>query len=430
VEAGPRGGAAAPGLAGGLRGAAAELPLLVVAALLLATGADILPPDSIVSAGPVELTLARLLVLLGLAALVYAHGPRRELFATGLAIPVGLLLVASLVATARWGTEPRFRFLLEAVALFYLTVAAVRARPEVRPTLALVALVALALSALPGVAQVAQDEATGFYRDGCRPVTEPPPLVPGGTVTRATGTFDNPNVLAGHVLLLAPLSAAGIAALAAGWQLRRALAVVLGLALVGLVLTYSRSGILVALLGLVAALAVSGVAHRRQLIGAAAALLVATFFLFGSCGSEGVAGYGRTEQWKETISVIGDNPVTGVGLGRAGDVLRERDDRHTARHAHNLFLNWWAEAGPLALLAWIWLLAVLAWRSLRAALAGDEIARGTMVAVGGFAAYSMLDHPANVDRIALALWVTMALAAALPRAPLRRAAGAPEAARA
>jgi hypothetical protein len=36
-----------------------------------------------------------------------------------------------------------------------------------------------------------------------------------------------------------------------------------------------------------------------------------------------------------------------------------------------IFLNWWAEAGPLALLAWI----------------------------GGFAAYSMLDHPANVDRV-------------------------------
>lgn len=415
---------------GRLRAAAAELPLLVVAALLLATGADIMPPDAIVSIGPVELTLSRLLVLAGLGALAYAHGARRDLFATGLAIPLGLLLVAGLVATVRWGTEPRFRFLVEAVALFYLTVAAVRARPESRQTLAIVALVALALAALPGVAQVAQDQATGFYRDGCRPVTQAPPDVPGGTATRAIGSFANPNVLAGHALLLAPLAAAGIGALAGGWQLRRALAVVLGLSLVGLLLTYSRSGILVGLLGAIAALAVSGVAYRRHLIGAAAALLVAAFFLFGSCGSEGAAGYGRTEQWKETFAVIGDNPATGVGLGRVGDVLRERDDRHSARHAHNLLLNWWAEAGPLALLAWIWLFAVLAWRSLRAATAGDGVARGTMAALGGFAAYSMLDHPANVDRVAVALWVTMALAAVLPRAPLRRPAGAPEAARA
>jgi putative inorganic carbon (hco3(-)) transporter len=416
------------GAAARLRAAASELPLLIVAALLLATGADILPPDALISIGEVELTLARLLILLGLAALVYAHGPRRDLFATGLAIPLALLLLAGLVATIKWGGEPRFRFLVEAVALFYLAVAAIRTRPESRRTLAIVALVAVALSALGGVAQVAQDEATGFYRDGCRPVTAAPPLEPpAGSITRAVGSFDNPNVLAGHVLLLAPLAAAGIAGLAGGWQLRRVLSVVLGLAALGLVLTFSRSGVLLGVGGLIAALATSGIAYRRHLIAASVVLAAAAFVIFGSCGSEGAAGYGRTQQWKETISVIGDNPVYGVGLGRVGDVLRERDARHSARHAHNLFLNWWAEAGPLALLAWIWLFAVLVWRSFRGALAGDTVARGAMVALGGFAAYSMLDHPANVDRVAMALWVVMALAATLPRAPLRRR---PEAARA
>ncbi|MDQ3935288.1 MAG: O-antigen ligase family protein, partial [Actinomycetota bacterium] len=219
-------------------------------------------------------------------------------------------------------------------------------------------------------------------------------------------------------------AAAGIAGLAGGWQLRRALAVVLGLCALALVLTYSRSGVLVGVLGLMAAAATSGIAYRRHLVAGALLLAVGTFFLFGSCGSEGVAGYGRTEQWKESIAVIGDNPVYGVGLGRVGDVLRERDARHTARHAHNLFLNWWAEAGPVALLAWLWLFAALAWRSLRAALAGDMVARGAMVALTGFAAYSMLDHPANVDRIAVALWVVMGLAATLPRAPLGRRADA------
>jgi O-antigen ligase len=413
-----------------MRAAAAELPLLVVAALLLATGADILPPDALVSAGPVELTHARLLILAGLAALVYAEGARRDLFATGLAIPLGLLLVAGLVTTLEWGGEPRFRFLVEAVALFYLTVAALRARPEARTALAAVALVAVALSALAGVAQVAQEEATGFYRDGCRPVTASPPVVPAGTITRAVGSFENPNVLAGHVLLLAPLAAAGIAGLAGGWQLRRALSVVLGLAALGLVLTFSRTGVLIGIAGLVAALASSGIAYRRYLIAGGAALAVAAFVLFGSCGSEGAAGYGRTQQWKDTMSVIGDNPVYGVGLGRVGDVLRERDARHSARHAHNLFLNWWAEAGPLALLAWIWLFAVLAWRALRGALRGDAVARGAMVALAGFAAYSMFDHPANVDRVAIALWVVMGLAATLPREPLRRGARPAEAARA
>ncbi|MDQ3936090.1 MAG: hypothetical protein M3340_15820, partial [Actinomycetota bacterium] len=176
-----------------MRRAAEELPLLVVTALLVSTGADFMPRDALVSVGPVELTLARLLILAGLAALLYAHGPRRELFATGLAIPLGLLLLAGLVTTIKWGTEPRLRFLVEAVALFYLTAAALKARPEARQSIAIVALVAVALSGLTGVAQVAQDEATGFYRDGCRPLTQAPPDVPDGTVTRAIGSFANPN---------------------------------------------------------------------------------------------------------------------------------------------------------------------------------------------------------------------------------------------
>jgi O-antigen ligase len=222
------------------------------------------------------------------------------------------------------------------------------------------------------------------------------------------------------VLLLAPLGAAGIALLSGGWAVRRVFALALSLASLGLLLTYSRTGVVLGVLAVGAGLWLSGVRNRQYIVGVVAALAVVAFVTLGSCGSEGAAGFGRTQEWKETISVVGDNPVYGVGLGRLGDVLHARDARSTSRHAHNLFLNWWAEAGPLALLAWLWLLAVLLWRSLRAGLAGDVAAQGALVALGAFFAYSMLDHPANVDRIATALFVTMGIAAALPRAPLRR----------
>jgi O-antigen ligase len=156
---------------------------------------------------------------------------------------------------------------------------------------------------------------------------------------------------------------------------------------------------------------VSGLPMRRYLVGVGVLLAVGLSFLFGSCGSEGVAGYGRTKEWKETIHVIRDNPVYGVGLGRIGDVLRQRKPGLRVSHAHSLFLNWWAEAGPAALLAWLWIFGALIWRSLRAARAGDTVAKGVLVAVLGFALFSLADHPSNVDRVAIALWITLGLAA-------------------
>ena len=223
--------------------------------------------------------------------------------------------------------------------------------------------------------------------------------------------------------------AAGLALMVAllgggGWALRRVLVLALSLASLGLLLTYSRSGVVLGVLAVAGGLWLSGVRNRHYMVGAVAALAIVAFVLLGTCGAQGAASFGRTDEWRETISVIGDNPAYGVGLGRIGDVLHERDARSTSQHAHNLLLNWWAEAGPLALLAWIWLFAVLAWRALRAGLSGDVAARGLFVALAAFFAYSMLDHPANVDRIAVALFVAMGVAAALPRAPLRRSGGA------
>lgn len=362
--------------------------------------------------GEVELTLSRLLIMAGFAALVATEDVRRELFRTRLAIPIALLLVAGLVTTIKWGTEPRFRFLVESVALFYLTFAVARARPDARRALVAVALVALSISALGGVAQISQGEATGFYRDGCEPVTASPPVIPDGTVTRATGTFSNPNLLAGHLLLLLPLGAVAVAG-AGGLQLRVGLGLAVALGYLGLALTYSRSAVFFGLLALGAAAAVSGMRHRALLAGVGVALALGSTFLFAACGSEAGAGYGRAQEWRDTIELAVENPAYGVGLGRIGDVLRAEDARASTRHAHNLFLNWWAEAGPLALIAWIWLLGALLWRTLRASLRGDPLARGAFVALAGFVGFSLLDHPANVDRVATALWIVLALAAAV-----------------
>src|SRR3954454_9510566 len=98
----------------------ADLPLLVLAVLLASTAADILRPDTIVGVGEVQLNLARILIVVGLAALAYTAGPRALLVRTGVAIPLVVLLAVGLYTSHKWGTYPRYRFLVEGVAGFYL----------------------------------------------------------------------------------------------------------------------------------------------------------------------------------------------------------------------------------------------------------------------------------------------------------------------
>src|SRR3954452_18609938 len=115
-----------------IRSRIADLPVLLIGVLLLSTAADILPNDTIVGVGEVQLNLARLLALVGLGAFVATHGLRAEHGRTGLALPLVLLLGVSLYTSHKYGTFPRYRFLVEGVAVFYLTFAVVRAKADAR----------------------------------------------------------------------------------------------------------------------------------------------------------------------------------------------------------------------------------------------------------------------------------------------------------
>jgi O-antigen ligase len=388
-----------------------QIPLAVVAVLLLSTAADILPNDSLISVGQLDFNLARILIIIGFAAILWTEGRRLEPFRAHTGLPLLLLLVVGLVTSHRWGTYPRYRFLVESVALFYLTFAVVRTRYEIRQALAGVGLVALSVASLIAVAQVAQGELTGFYRHGCVPVTTTG-APPHGSITRAIGTFANPNVLAGYLLLVLPIG--GLAAsfgrrARAAWP---ALAVTLGFGYLAVVFTYSRAAVLlsIALLGL--GVGLSMVTNRRYLILVGIAAAIAVSFLVGACGSGATAGFGRGTEWRMTLEVIRDNPVYGVGLGRLGTVLHHRNSLSTARHAHNLFLTWWAEAGTGALIAWVWFAVLLIRRAFLGARAGDQTALWCLLSMLGFFGYSMVDHPANVDRVALAFWIVAGIVAA------------------
>jgi hypothetical protein len=147
---------------------------------------------------------------------------------------------------------------------------------------------------------------------------------------------------------------------------------------------------------------------------AAAVLLVGAV----ATGGDMVGGFGRTEAWSVSFEVARDNPLTGVGLGRAGDALTAAGDPGDHyRHSHNLWLSWLVEAGPLAFLAWIWIAGWLLWRSYRAAGRGRVLGATCLAAVTGFFVFSLFDHPGNVERIATAFWFVAALIAAGVRPP-------------
>jgi hypothetical protein len=95
------------------------------------------------------------------------------------------------------------------------------------------------------------------------------------------------------------------------------------------------------------------------------------------------------------------------------------DEGDSYRHAHNLWLTWLAEAGPLAFVAWLWIAGWLLWRGYRAAGRGRVLAASSLAAVTGFFIFSLFDHPANVERIATAFWFIAALIAAGVRPPER-----------
>ena len=386
------------------------MPLVAVGALLLSTGIEILPADALVW----KLTLGRLLVIVALIALI-AGGARLRDFRTGLDIPIALLLLAAVVTTLRHpiageDSAAPLRFVLTVIAFFYVTVAMCRRRPKVRLALPMIATFAIVASAVVGVEQVAQDQFTGFYRDGFTPVITgkpQPDLLP-----RARGSFANQNLLASHVLLLAPLAVA-FALSEVAREVRVALFGLAALAYLGLLLTFSRAGLGAAIVaGVVVAYAMRPRWRPRLRVAIAAG---AVLLVLGAAvtGGDMVGGFGRTEAMSLSLDVARDNVTTGVGLGRSGDAMTAAgDEGDSYRHAHNLWLTWLTEAGPLALVAWVWIAAWLLWRGYRAAGRGRVLAASSLAAVTGFFIFSLFDHPSNVERIATAFWFLAALIAA------------------
>jgi hypothetical protein len=232
------------------------------------------------------------------------------------------------------------------------------------------------------------------------------------------GTFWHPYLLAGLALL-------GGVLLADAARHRRALLIPAAVAVAPVGFTYSR----MAIVGLVIALVCFATARFPAAVIALAvgvsvpAVLWSEGWVFrartsASARSINEFGRARSEMSRQSVRVIRSEPLTGVGLGRYVEALREgRIDVSGTGGAyypvHNVPLLAAAEAGVVAGLA---MLVLLGFAGVVAARAGP---RGFAI-YGAFLPFCLLDHYpyTSAQGIALtALWLGAIAARARPSRP-------------
>ncbi|MBM3266243.1 MAG: O-antigen ligase family protein [Candidatus Sericytochromatia bacterium] len=255
-------------------------------------------------------------------------------------------------------------------------------------------------------------------------------------LTRVYGTLRNPNLLGGYLVAAIPLGLAG--ALAWRGLARWIAAGVLVLGPLVLYLTYSR-GAYVALGAELGVLALFGLAagwrRKRTWLLAGLFLCVAAVGLwyawehvpaFQARLASIVTPRGdssnsfRMNVWRATIEMIRDSWYLGVGIGN--DAFRHGYALYMisgfeALGAYNIFLEWAAEAGVFACLAFVWLVLAAAARGVEGFALGvaRPWAAGAVAALAGLMVHGLVDTVFFRPAVQLPFWLIMAFLAGLPR---------------
>jgi hypothetical protein len=392
----------------------ATAALVALCLLVVDTAVGVLPDRALAEGVPVLafLTVQRVVVAVGLLCLIVA-APRPSTFLTPVDLP--LLALVALAGTAVFldgQSMASWRALVTAVAVFYLAVGVVRRHADAVPVLLVTVLGAAFVAAATGVQQYVDGVDTGFYRVGLTNSD----TGGDGAVTRSTGTFSNPNLLAGYLALALPLTV-GLLTRRASRRLRVAWLVLAGVGVAGLVVTFSRGAItafaVVAVAGVTVALATRRGPGAWPTVlavgGAAAAAAVA------AAAATGVLGRltGRDELWSAALTAAGTGGPDGVGYGRAGDVMSAVGDTSYA-HAHNLWLNWLVDTGPVGPVLVSLVLGIGLVAGAQRAFAGSALAGGAVAGLAAVALASVLDHPTTVSSILTLFMIVLACAIAGP----------------
>lgn len=249
----------------------------------------------------------------------------------------------------------------------------------------------------------------------------------------------NPNEIAGAITWLAPL-AAGM--MFYGWrgQTRWLWRVVAAAAFVALVvalfLGQSRSGLIGLVVALLALAFVPGPMLRARMsvltLVVGVITLLEVLLVAGILNPEAtrtvraVRGVGTVEQrvtiWDASLRMIGDHPLTGVGLDRfrspavrAEYPIEWRGRVLNVPHAHNAVLQIATDMGIPGALVFVWLNGTVVWMLWIGWRDGDDRARliAVVVAAGLLAhfIYALADAIPLWDRLSFIYWLMLGLAA-------------------
>lgn len=244
-----------------------------------------------------------------------------------------------------------------------------------------------------------------------------------GIEFRAPGTFGNPNWAAAFLAALVPLALAR-AAIA---ERKAAFHVAAVLLAVAALVTLSKNGLLTLAAGMGVFAVMSLAGRLRYLILAGGVLgAVTTVTLLAMRFTEESWLRGRIFLWRVALLIVGDHPLTGVGLGgylpaygRGAATLVNGDPTafmplSSIDFAHNDVLQFAAEGGVLTAIAFVFLcLAAIAFSHRLA----DPLARGAGAAVAALFANGLVDSPLKVpSTFALLFFLLGWLASKTPRA--------------
>lgn len=226
----------------------------------------------------------------------------------------------------------------------------------------------------------------------------------------------NPNILAGALAPIVPVALALVRQNERRWRVLGAIA--LAPIVLILALLQSRG----AFLGLAAGIVVWLALYNRWWLPAALAgiLSVMAFNVFFGGASLATLLYGeagatiagtmvmRQDLWLESIFMIRQSPVWGIGLG-----AYPRVSAHALPHAHNLFLQIALDTGVIGLAAFL----AIGWTAMRAAWSSYRAKVNRHLAIGVLAAFVVLMVHGLGDVIvwgtakaSVVLWILFALA--------------------